>query len=218
MPPGSADTPADDHGRDFEAGELLFREGDPGQHLYVIQRGAVRLSKVLRGFDVTVAELGDGDFVGEVGLMCDVHSATATAVEPTRCLLVDGPTLEDMVVHDAEIGVRMVRGLTQRLAACHRQLDLLGRPPDTRVALAIARYAEIEGEAEPDGVFVTRRLRDVGDGLAVGEAELAVVSKTLIRERLIRIKRNGILVPDVRRMYDFVRAADAAVESRSDDG
>ncbi len=215
MPP--VETPAEEHGKQFEAGEVLFREGEPGRHLYVIQHGAVRVTKQLAGRDVIMADLGDGEFVGEIGVVCNVHTLTAVALEATQCLLVDAVALEEMVANDGEIGVRLVRALAQRLAACHLQLDLIGRPPAARVALAIARHCENEGQPEPEGLFVPRRLRDLGGELAVGEEELGLVSKVLIRERLIRIKRNGILVPDLHRMYDFVRAADEAGETRSDD-
>jgi CRP/FNR family transcriptional regulator, cyclic AMP receptor protein len=202
--PQPGDTPAE-----FGAGEILFREGDAGRYLYVIQSGAVRLTKQVAGRDVVLADLGGGDFAGEVGVVCDSHTATATALEPTRCLVVDPPTLEDMIAGDAEIGVRLVRGLASRLAACHRQLDLMGHPPASRVALAIAQRAAVEGQREDEGIFIARRLRDLGAELGVDEAELGEISKVFIRDKLIRIRRNGILVPDVHRMYEFVRAADA---------
>jgi CRP-like cAMP-binding protein len=207
---------ADQRGKQFDAGETLFREGDSGSFLFVIQEGSVRLTKRLSGREVTLAEFGQGDFVGEVGVVCDAHSTTATATAPTRCLLVDGPTLADMVAGDAEIGVRLVRGLTERLAASHRQLDWMGRPAPQRVALAIAHHAEREGSRQADGVLLARRLRDLGNAVGVDDGELAEISKALIRERLIRIKKNGILVPDVHRMYEFVnviaRASPSEVE------
>ncbi len=204
-PPG--ETP---EGRaEFGAGEILFREGDPGRFLYVIQSGSVRITKHVGGRELVLAELGGGDFAGEVGVVCDVHSATATALEPTRCLLVDSPTLEEMVAGSAEIGVRLLRGLAERLASCERRLELVARPPAARVALAIAQHAGTEGQKEDEGIFITRRLRDLGAELGVDESELGDISKALIRDKLIRIRRNGILVPDVHRMYEFVRAADA---------
>jgi CRP-like cAMP-binding protein len=213
MAPG-ADVPADSLGKQFAAGDVLFREGEPGQFLYVIQQGSVRLTRQLGGREVTVGELGDGDFVGEVGVVCDAQTATATAVSPTSCLLVDAPALEEMVTNDAEIGVRFIRGLIERLAASQRQLDLVVGPAAARVALAIARRAEQEGSREPDGIMVARRLRDIGGEAGLDETELSEVSKLLVRERLVRIKRNGVLVPDVHRMYEFVKSAtDAATQN-----
>ena len=44
----------------------------------------------------------------------------------------------------------------------------------------------------------------IGEELGVSPKELGEVSKQLMRQKLIRIKRDGVLVPDMPRMYDFV--------------
>lgn len=205
---GASDTAAaraHELGKHYDPGEVLFREGDRGEFLFVIQRGSVRLSRQLGGRDITIAELAAGDFLGETGVVCHAETATATALTATECLLVDVPALEQMVTADAEIGLRFIRGLIERLAASHRQLDLVVGPAVARVALAIARRAESDGKRGADGVLVPRRLRDVGSEAAVGEHELGEICKTLVKQRLIRIKNNAFLVPDVQRMYEFVQ-------------
>ena len=103
-------------GRNFRPGDVLFREGDEGDVVYVIQAGAVRVSKQIDGQDTTLADLQVGDFVGEGSLISGrPHSATAIAVEPTICLMIDGPMLELMVSSNAEIAVRFIKALASRL-------------------------------------------------------------------------------------------------------
>ena len=46
--------------RNVPAGHVLFREGDPGKEMYVIQSGKVRLSRNIRGTEKLLAELGAG--------------------------------------------------------------------------------------------------------------------------------------------------------------
>lgn len=198
-------------GREFSAGDVLFREGQAGDVMYVIQEGAVRLHKEIDGQTTVIAELGAGDFLGEsVAILGAPHTATAVATAPTRCLAVRPATLESMVVGEAEIAVQLIRGLTARLAASHRLLEVVGqRDARTRVCMALLRHAGASPHRSAEGVFIERRLGDIGDEVAVNKVELGEISKHLLRLQLLRLKRNGILVPDVARLYEFVKSGDA---------
>jgi CRP-like cAMP-binding protein len=195
-------------GRDFEAGEVLFREGEAGSELYVIQRGSVRLSKLVDDVATTLCDLGEGEFVGELAVVRSrPHAATATALSPVKCLVIDPPTLEAMVTGDEEIAVRFIQTLTERLAASYDLLAVVGRRDSrSRLCLAIARHAEIGGEQRPEGIWVQKRLGDIGDECAVPAAEVGDIAKQLVSQKLLRIKRDGILVPDVSRLYGYVKS------------
>jgi CRP-like cAMP-binding protein len=194
--------------REFQQGDVLFREGDAGETVYVIQTGAVQLRKRIDGVDTVVAELSDGDFLGEVGVVCNgAHTTTAVAMTATRCLVVDGASLEAMVTESQELSVRFIKGLAQRLAASHQLLATIGsRDARTRIGMALVRHAEGSQERSSDGVWLRKRLVDVGREVAVSDLELAEVSKDLVRLKLIRVKRDGILVLDVARMYEYVQS------------
>jgi hypothetical protein len=99
--------------------------------------------------------------------------------------------------------------LAHRLAVGHRMLELVGaRDARTRIGMAIIRHAEASGQKDAEGTFIERRLSDIGEEVAVPKAELGEISKHLLRLQLLRLKRNGILVPDVARLYEFVKSAD----------
>ena len=65
-------------GRAFRAGEILFRENEIGQHMYVLQAGLVRISKDHGGVSKTIAMLGPGEFFGEMAILNN-KPRTATA-------------------------------------------------------------------------------------------------------------------------------------------
>ena len=53
-------------GRDFRAGDVLFREGEAGGEMFVIQRGRVQVSKRVGDEERPIAMLGRGEFLGEM--------------------------------------------------------------------------------------------------------------------------------------------------------
>ena len=67
---------------DCKAGAFLFRTGDEGDAMYLIERGKVRICVRARdGHEVTLTELGRGDFFGEMALLDGQRSADAVIVE-----------------------------------------------------------------------------------------------------------------------------------------
>ncbi|MEM9694394.1 MAG: Crp/Fnr family transcriptional regulator [Myxococcota bacterium] len=192
--------------QDFNPGDDLIREGEPGTHLFVIQSGEVRLWKSIDGEDTTVGTVGAGNFVGEVATVLGrVNSANATAVKPTKCLVVDANGLESMVTKEPEIAVEFIRQLTKRLAETQDQLNVVGqRDSWTRVLTAIIRYAK-EGEKTEEGIWIERRLSEIALEVAVPKAELGEISKNLVKLQLLRVKRNGILVTDLGKLRDTLK-------------
>src|SRR5258708_36518712 len=77
-------------GSEFAAGEILFREGEVGDVMFVIQSGAVRISKNVADNDKVLAVLGPGEFFGEMAILNGKpRTATATVVKPARCLVIE---------------------------------------------------------------------------------------------------------------------------------
>ena len=66
-------------------GERIVRAGDHGGEMYVIKSGRVRISRQMAGRDVTMSELGPGDFFGEMSLLESLlRDADAVAIGETR--------------------------------------------------------------------------------------------------------------------------------------
>jgi Flavoprotein/Cyclic nucleotide-binding domain len=71
-------------------GDVLFREGDPGTHLYFVESGQLRVLKHVGGRDVTVGAVGAKSIVGEMAFLGEgVRSATVVADKPTEVVEVD---------------------------------------------------------------------------------------------------------------------------------
>ena len=74
----------------FGAGKIIFREGDKGRAAYLIERGAVEISKSSRRGDVAIGRLEERGIFGEMALIDDrPRMATATALKETVCVVID---------------------------------------------------------------------------------------------------------------------------------
>jgi CRP-like cAMP-binding protein len=107
---------------DCAAGDAVFREGELGTEMFIIQTGKIEILRRVGGEDRPVAVLERGDFFGEMALLEDLpRSATARALTAARLLRINGATFDQMLKDNPEIAVRMMRKLSRRL----RETDLL---------------------------------------------------------------------------------------------
>jgi CRP-like cAMP-binding protein len=193
-------------GREFSAGDVLFREGEPGDVMFVIQSGAIRITKAVAGEERVIAVLGAGEFLGELAILnSKPRSATATVIETTRCLAIEAKTLETMVARNAEIAMRLIKKLAKRIDSADALIALLmHRDPKARIMLALARHAEAFGESTPEGIRIRTTAEEIARDVGVDATAAADVMSRLRRLRLASEVPGGIVVADVARLQDFV--------------
>ena len=110
--------------QDYERSAVVFSNGDPGDAMYLIDLGKVRISITdADGHVVTLAELGPGDFFGEMAML-DGHgrSADATVIEEARLAKLTREDFLSFVDNDPRIVLEMLTAVTRRL---RRTDDLL---------------------------------------------------------------------------------------------
>jgi len=127
-------TPVQRHELRAPTGTVLFREGEPGDSMFIIQRGRVRIR--FAAHPAEVATLGPGDFLGELSLLSGVaRTATAEVAEDAVLLVIRRDTFAMMMQDDlgvvfdmlSELGRRLMRTDQRFLAAMQklRQIRIL---------------------------------------------------------------------------------------------
>lgn len=97
------------------AGQAVFREGDLGSEMYIIESGIVDILRADRGSE-PLATLEAGDFFGEMAVLEDQpRFATAMARTSVRLLRIDRAAFGDVIAQNIEIAIRIMRKLTARL-------------------------------------------------------------------------------------------------------
>jgi CRP-like cAMP-binding protein len=116
------------HRREYDPGEVLFHQGNPGVGMYIIQEGTVEI--VDETTEDTLAELTDGDFFGELALLNETPRS-ATAVPRTESVLYGlfRPDLLGLVERDPSLGVqillRMAQVISERLVQTNETVRAL---------------------------------------------------------------------------------------------
>ena len=116
------------HKREYSAGEVIFRQDEPGLGMYIIETG--RVSILTDDALNNMTELGDGEFFGELPLL-DGGSRSATAVAKTACRIFGffQPDLFALIERDPRLGVKIVLSLAaiigMRLRAVNERVQTL---------------------------------------------------------------------------------------------
>ncbi|MGE5234533.1 MAG: cyclic nucleotide-binding domain-containing protein [Acidobacteriota bacterium] len=116
--------PQSSYTTEFKGGEFVFREGDLGTDMYIVQEGRVEiLQKARDGSEKVLATLEKGDFFGEMSVLEDLpRTASARAAGDAKLLQINGATFDQMLRGNPEIAVRMMRKLSRRLRETDRVL------------------------------------------------------------------------------------------------
>jgi len=97
--------------------QVLFRAGDVGDAMYLIERGKVRISvRATDGHDVTLTELAGGDFFGEMALLDrQPRSASATVAENARLAVLSREHFLSFMRSNPNVALEMLTALANRL-------------------------------------------------------------------------------------------------------
>lgn len=124
--------------REVPGGTPLFKMGDSGDAMYLIDNGRVRISvHDSFGHSVTLAELGGGDFFGEMAILDGkARSADATVVEDARLAILSRDKFLAFVRRNPDVALKMLSAITNRL-----------RDTDELLRQRVSRNANVEEEA-----------------------------------------------------------------------
>jgi hypothetical protein len=160
---------AKEHFLEIGAGKPIFREGDAGSEMYIIETGTVDIVRAAKGPD-PLAQLGPGDFFGEMSILEDQpRFASAMARTNVRLLRIDRAAFGEVLAQNVEIAIRIMRKLTARLRRAEQRAgDAPARPAEARERASDRAAATPVPAAAPAAARATPalrfRLRHAGSG------------------------------------------------------
>ncbi len=190
--------------RRFASDEVLFTAGSESRGLYIVLEGRVRVMRASGGRQHVVHDERAGGTLGEVPLFDGGgYPATAVAAEPTRCAIIDRPTLAAAMHSDPDMAWTLLARLAARVRTLVARVDTLASddvstrlaalivsrldavPRATTFTLGATQHAVAEelGTVREVVVKELRRLREAGVIRAAGRGRWTVVDEKALRVR-----------------------------------
>lgn len=134
-----------DLGKVYRDGETIIKQGDEGDCLYVIRSGKVEVIRNENDRPIFLAELGEGDFFGEMALFeREIRSTTVRARGEVRLITVDKRALLRRIQEDPSLAFRILEKMSSRVREDNRQI--------LRVKSTDRRNWETRPDRQPDPV------------------------------------------------------------------
>ncbi len=112
-----------DFSRFYPKNTMICSEAEPGDELYIIQKGAIRVSKIVDDKEVLLALLKPGDIFGEMALLENKpRSASGIAHEDLSVMVVNRANFQRMVQSQPQLVTRLTQLLAERIWTVYRQL------------------------------------------------------------------------------------------------
>jgi len=146
----------------YAPGDIIFREGDLGTEMFIIQDGVVSIIKHINGEAHLLSRLEKGDFFGEMAVLENVpRTADAVAVTAVHTVVINGARFDEMLRKNPEVAVRIIRKYSKRLREANSLLErLMGKEIDhDHAALDATQIAPPDKNAR-------HRLIDLASGTA----------------------------------------------------
>ena len=116
------------YGQIVEAGRVIFKEGEPGDTMYIIQKGRVKITKKVDNIEKILMVLEKGDFFGEMALIRNTpRTATATAVDTCELLAFNRNGFLSMISKNSSIAMNIIEKLCIRLEKADNQIRDLAK-------------------------------------------------------------------------------------------
>ena len=147
--------------RSFRSGEVIFHRDDPGQVMYVIKEGKVKICLISPdGQEISLVVFGKGDYFGEFALLDGLpRSADAIALERVECYALQRSDFHNAIMKSPKIAIRVMEVLCERLRKTDQQVeDLIFLDVYGRVAKKLLELSDTHGKKVDDGIRIDVRL------------------------------------------------------------
>jgi CRP/FNR family transcriptional regulator, nitrogen oxide reductase regulator len=187
--------------RFYDKGQALLSEGEPSDLLYTILTGRAKVVKaVSSGKEVILELFGPGDPIGTVvAYEGRPYPATASALEPTSCLLVGRVPFFSLLERHPTLVKAFILGLTQRIVELtHRIPEVTAGRVESRLAHLFLKLADRMGRPRDDGTFLPIVLsrQDLADLTGTTIETCIRIMSRWGKEGTVRTEKDGFLVVD----------------------
>jgi CRP-like cAMP-binding protein len=188
--------------RIYSKDQIVFCEGEPGDELFIIQKGSVKIIKITENNEILLAVLKAGDIFGEMALLeSKPRAAGAVAYENCQLMAVNRENFQQMIKTQPQLIARLTTLLSERIWLLYRQLantqinEPLGRMYDMLQIQLDKKKIDINTATNFSFDFGLKELVNMV-GLSQGDG--SIYGKKLMENRTLQIMNDKIFVKDIK--------------------
>jgi CRP/FNR family transcriptional regulator len=195
--------------RSWQRGEVIFREGDPGDTCYRIEDGAVILTREHQdGRMIALAELRAGGMFGELAMFRgETRSATAEAIADTTAVALLAPDVQRLIKRNPDIASKLLAALAERVRRTTERLlqqsfqTVAGRVASALLAQTVARQAE---GAPHEDVLIQATQAEIAQLAGTSRESASRFLATLERAGVVTLGRGKVTVHEPGRLRNYI--------------
>ena len=195
--------------RNWNRGEVIFREGDNGDTCYLLRSGAVVLTREHQdGRMVALAELRAGALFGELAMFRgETRSATAEAIEATAAVALLAGDMQRLIKRNSDLALKLLAALAERVSRTNERLlqqsfqTVAGRVASAVLAQVVARQAE--GAPEGD-VLIRSTQAEIANLAGTSRESASRFLATLERAGVVTLGRGKVTVHEPERLRNYI--------------
>jgi CRP-like cAMP-binding protein len=187
--------------RSYPQNCMLFSEGEPGDELYIIQKGSVKIVKIVDNSEVLLAVLKAGDIFGEMALLeAKPRAASAVAYEECVVLAVNQANFQRMITTQPQIIARLTTLLSDRIWFIYKQLantlinDPLGRMYDALLIQLEKNRVAVNVSSSYTFDFGPKELANM---VGIPQKDASLVLRKMLENKMIQVMQDKIHAVDV---------------------
>jgi len=208
--------------RSFRKGEIIFAEGEPGNEFFAIQRGSVKITKIVDDTEVLLATLKAGDIFGEMALLEDEpRAASALAGENCAVMAINKANFEHMIKTQPQLVARVTVLLADRIWFIFKQLENaqiiipLGRVYDALLIQLEKARVNLDGKNPYVFNFTWKDLEGM---LGLRKNDGGLLLAELLKNKNLQLNEDGKIysasVAEIVKHADFYRRMDKNKKSQ----
>lgn len=196
--------------RKLKAREVLFRKGEPGNQLYGVMSGRLKISAAnAEGKEVVFSISDPGEVCGEIALLdSEPRSATATALERCELLTLDRRDFVPFLEKYPQVAIHLAQVLASRLRRLSQLTEdamLLTLP--SRLAKKLVSLARSYGVEAADGTLIDLRLQqqELGDMVGTSRESINKQLRAWVADGIVGVERGFITLKDEAKLDEIAR-------------
>jgi CRP-like cAMP-binding protein len=191
--------------RSYVKDSMIFSEGEWGDELFIIQKGSVKITKIVDDNEVLLAVLKNGDIFGEMALLeSKPRAASAVAYEDCVVTTVNRANFEQMITKEPQMIARLTTLLAERIWSIYKQLanTLIDNPLGRMYDTLVIQLEKSRVSSQYSGSFYF----DIGPGelanmVGISPAENKALLKKMLENRIFKVINDKIYVNNASEIF-----------------